>query len=294
MGASADMFFFSNGSAVWAQHSAPVAHALNAGQQVVTSAQISAIHAGSLRSSRSAAESATARAATVATVSARVTLFLCPGPAARNGLTRDTVLFLVSSALRAWSPRENGSLLNQTPAGTTGSQAGGSRVDHTGSRCDNRFHDTTTPDLRQPRLIYRPVAPSMRSRSRSACPLCRAYSSTMWMSSHRSDTVPRHLSYPTRSRSGASLTKESANASVRQAEQREGRGLHRSSGQLRLDSHALDPESCPLRPKELHQHGLLVPRGRSAESRILCGGDEHLGSSTRVGHTYDHGRTPCT
>ena len=42
---------------------------------------------------------------------------------------------------------------------------------------------------------YSPVRPSSPSRSRSACPLCLAYSSTMWTSTQRSDTSSPHLAW---------------------------------------------------------------------------------------------------
>ena len=38
-------------------------------------------------------------------------------------------------------------------------------------------------------MAQRPVAPSITWRSRSACPLCRAYSSTRCCHIHRTDTV---------------------------------------------------------------------------------------------------------
>jgi hypothetical protein len=52
---------------------------------------------------------------------------------------------------------------------------------------------------------YSPSRPSIRSRSRSAWPLCRAYSSTMCTSTQRSDIGPRKGSgiFPATSRSGA-------------------------------------------------------------------------------------------
>jgi hypothetical protein len=37
--------------------------------------------------------------------------------------------------------------------------------------------------------LHRPVAPSMRSRSRSVCPLCRAYSAIMFTMTRRSETI---------------------------------------------------------------------------------------------------------
>ena len=46
------------------------------------------------------------------------------------------------------------------------------------------------------------TCPSMRSRSRSAWPTCWAYSSIMWISTHRNDIGPRHFSMPVTSRSG--------------------------------------------------------------------------------------------
>src|SRR5206468_4257269 len=60
---------------------------------------------------------------------------------------------------------------------------------------------------------YWPTRPSIRSRMRSAWPLCRAYSSIVWIRTSRSGIGSRSSSpVPWMSRSGASATNRSAKA----------------------------------------------------------------------------------
>ena len=59
---------------------------------------------------------------------------------------------------------------------------------------DRPLRGTWAPAGGVPRC-YSPVRPSSPSRSRSACPLCLAYSSTMWTSTQRSDTSSPHLAW---------------------------------------------------------------------------------------------------
>ena len=61
---------------------------------------------------------------------------------------------------------------------------------------EQRRDGTTTfrchPDRAWSMTSYSPTSPSIDSRMRSACPLCRAYSSIMCRITHRSETAPNH------------------------------------------------------------------------------------------------------
>jgi hypothetical protein len=63
---------------------------------------------------------------------------------------------------------------------------------------------TCSPNCR--RLCYWPTRPSIRSRSRSAWPQWRAYSSIMWTSTERSGTLVPSSVTPLTPRSGEALT----------------------------------------------------------------------------------------
>src|SRR5919199_451472 len=140
----------------------------------------------------------------------------------------------------------------------------------------------------------------MRSRRRSAWPLWRAYSSTMWMSTQRSEIGPRQESLPVTSRSGASARNWSANAvSARQARHASattsgsgtapskspsGSALVEKCGGaaaqlLGVQAGALQLQGEALAAQEVGQHGALVADGRAALAGIVLQVDEHVGSS---------------
>src|SRR5690242_15252326 len=130
---------------------------------------------------------------------------------------------------------------------------------------------------------YWPTAPSMRSRIRSAWPMCLAYSSTMWVSTQRSDSVPRHLSSrcPVISRLGAAATNCSANAtSSRHARQASsttaGSGLAPSQSPSR--SSGEENRSGTSSPAMNHRN---QPRSTSDMCRISPSSDILDGSTDR-------------
>jgi hypothetical protein len=138
----------------------------------------------------------------------------------------------------------------------------------------------------------RPTRPSICSRSRSACPLWRAYSSTMWTSTARSDTGPSQGSSPTTSRSGASAPT----------------GRRRRSPPATPPRPRLPPPGRPPPRRRRHRAGRGCrkswtrprppsPAGTSPSRRRPCAAPAPAGTSStagRLGGRGPRGSAPCT